>query len=154
MFRHQRIGGLGEPLERLPKFLQACISHGHSHVAQKARKPGPANRTMAKHFVEFLFGQLRQPAQWRSEVFRLKGARNRTASIPGAHVLTDVAAEYMVSDFGAVARGGSRAQLDCEVGNTEAGVLMGGRVRRGSVDGWGAGQCERSRTTRAGGVRD
>src|SRR2546425_7409299 len=48
--------------------------------------------------------------------------RDGTPSVPRAHILTDVTAEYMVSDFRAMRSGKTTAELDGEIRNAESRV--------------------------------
>src|SRR5260370_1230801 len=72
-------------------------------------------------------------------------AGDGTAAIPRTHILTDVAAEHMVSDFGAILLRDGAAHLDREVGDAQPGIESIGRAVGHDRRGWAGVDAARAR---------
>ena len=96
--RHHRIRVLGESFERGAKRSVAAIPHGDGDIPQQAGVFRSPQRCATKPCAKLGFGQGSEFLERRGKGLRLKTEifRLRSATVPWADVLADVAAEDVV----------------------------------------------------------
>src|ERR1700722_316844 len=96
-FSQQRLRRSRQFLQWRAEFLLPGVAHGDSHIAQKAGVTRPRDGSVAEQGTELILGKSGQSIQRRGEMCGREGrlCRRGRAPVPGAHILADVAAEYM-----------------------------------------------------------
>src|SRR5580693_5287816 len=134
-----RTSGSLSALRRGSSVALATVAQHHGGVTQESAPPRACDRARAEAAAELVVIERHQAGQERHQ--RLVRRRAR-AHVPRAYLLTDVASENPVAEFGSQRDWNRPAMLDRQVRDTHArldNVALGQCARRAQVEALTAG---------------